>query len=49
MAFPSGAMNNTMVALGVMSLLLALGYRLPGNMAVETGKEAESARQEPGK
>lgn len=49
MAFPSGAMNNTMVALGVMSLPLALGYRLPGNMAVETGKEAESARQEPGK
>lgn len=48
MVFSSGAMNNTTVALGVMSLLPALGYRLPGNMAMETGKEAERTRQEPG-
>lgn len=37
-------MNDTTVTLRVMSLPLALGYRLPANIAVETGKEAERAR-----
>lgn len=45
MIFPSGAMNNTMVALGVMSLPLTLGYRLSGNMAMD----AVRRQREPGR
>lgn len=45
MVFPSGAMNNTTVTLGVMFLLLALGYRLSGNVAMDTVRR----QREPGR
>lgn len=44
-AFPPGAMKDTTVTLSVMSLPLALGYRLFGNVAQRQGRR----QREPGR